>query len=383
LGLLAETLLTEASDAEAAARVCCVIPTFNEAGNIAGILARLTALHPEPRFRFLVVDDESPDGTADLVKEAASRDPRIELLTNPQRGLGRAYVRGMRHALDAMQADIVVQMDADFSHDPADVRRLLECIASGADVAIGSRYVDGGAIDERWHAGRRLLSLGGNRLASQVVGIRGVKDCTAGFRAIRADALRRAAPEDIRVQGYVFQIVLLHRLLQTGAKVEEIPIYFRDREHGETKMNSRIALEFFWHVWWLRLGQQRIFIKFMIVGASGVVVNLGVFHLLLQAGMHQFLASPIAIQSSIVSNFFANNHWTFGKRNLRGRRSIRGLKFNLVSILTLALSYGTFVSLSWAFPQISPVVLQGAAIVPGAAVNYFLNAYWTFRESGT
>jgi len=362
------------------ARVCCVIPTFNEAGNITGLLARLTALYPDPRFRFLIVDDESPDGTAALVRKAAAEDSRIELLTNPRRGLGRAYVRGMNHALDAVRADIVVEMDADFSHDPADLRRLLECIESGADVAIGSRYVKGGSIDERWHPVRRWLSRGGNWLASRIAGIRDVKDCTAGFRAIRADALRRAAPARIQVQGYVFQITLLHRLLQEGARVVEVPVHFRDRENGETKLDLKAITEFFWHVWWLRLDHHRIFVRFMITGASGVVVNLGSFQLLLLTGMHQLLASPIAIELSIVSNFLINNYWTFGGRNLAGRTRIRGLKFNLVSVLTLTLSYGTFALLFWLFPQAHPVLLQGFAILPGTLANYFLNIYWTFRE---
>jgi len=361
-------------------RVCLVIPTFNEADNIVGLLTRLTAMYPGPHFRFLVVDDESPDGTAALVREAAKRDSRVEILTGPRRGLGRAYVRGMTYALDTMRADILIQMDADFSHDPADVHRLLECIEADHDVAIGSRYVKGGTIDRRWHPVRRLLSYGGNWMACQIVGIRGVRDCTAGFRAIRASALRQAAPEGIRAQGYVFQIALLHRLLRTGARVAEIPVHFRDREHGETKLDMRTVAEFFWHVWWLRLEHHRIFVKFMITGASGVVVNLGSFQLLLLTGMHRLLASPIAVELAIISKFLINNYWTFGDRNLAGRTRIRGLKFNLVSVLTLTLSYGTFALLFWLFPQAHPVLLQGFAILPGTLANYFLNIYWTFRE---
>jgi len=235
-------------------------------------------------------------------------------------------------------------------------------------------------MDRAGHPSRGAVAGGGNWMATRIVGIRGVRDCTAGFRAIRASALRRAAPEGIRAQGYVFQIALLHRLMRAGARVAETPVHFQDREHGETKLDLKNVIEFFWHIWWLRLEHHRVFLKFMLTGASGVVVNLGSFQLLLLTGMHHLLASPIAIELSIISNFLINNYWTFRDRNLTGRTRIRGLKFNLVSIVTLVLGYGTFASLSWLFPQAHPVLLQGFAILPGVLANYLLNAYWTFQE---
>ena len=250
-----------------AARVCFVIPTYNEASNVAPLLRRLTGLYRDADTRFLVVDDESPDGTARLVRELAATDDRISLLEGPRRGLGRAYVRGMLHAMEALGADVVVQMDADFSHDPADAGRLLARLADGApagggpapgaDVAIGSRYVAGGTIDRNVHAGRRLLSRWGNRFARSIGGLRGVRDCTAGFKAIRADALRAARVEDIPARGHTFQVVLLHRLLDAGARVVEEPIHFRDRRHGQAKLDAGSILEFFCRVWWLRLASPR------------------------------------------------------------------------------------------------------------------------------
>ena len=240
--------------------VCFVIPTYNEAADITPLLLRLTGLYRNPDTAFLVVDDESPDGTARLVREFTATDGRVHLLEGPRRGFGQACVRGIVHALDALGADIVVQMDADFSHDPADAGRLLARLTGGdaedrADVAIGSRYVAGGTVDPRWSFGRRLLSRWGNRFARRIAGLRAVHDCTAGFKAIRADALRTAEVEDIRVRGHTFQVVLLHRLLHTGARVVEEPIHFREREHGETKLGFGSILEFFCRIWWLRLAK--------------------------------------------------------------------------------------------------------------------------------
>ena len=363
-------------------RACFVIPTYNEADNITLLLPRLAELYPDPNVLFLVVDDESPDGTGRLVREFAAADPRVHLLEGKKRGLGAAYVRGICHALDALGAEVVVQMDADFSHDPADAGRLLARVAAGADVCIGSRYVPGGSVDESWGFRRRQLSAWGNRLARWIAGLKGVRDCTAGFKAIRATALRAARVQDITVLGYAFQVALLHRLLHSGARVVEEPIYFRDRQRGVTKLGLDSMLEFFYHIWWLRLTSHRTFIKFSLTGLSGVVVNLGSFHLLLQLGLHRYLASPIAIELSIISNFLVNNYWTFADRELGEGKRIRGLKFNVVSLLALGVSYGSFLLLSLLLPGAAPVWLQGLAIVPAVLVNYFLNSYWTFRESG-
>ena len=363
-------------------RVCFVIPTYNEALNISSLLARLTQLYGGTDVAFLVVDDESPDGTARLVREFASgTDGRVCLLEGKRRGLGDAYVRGITHAMDVLGADVVVQMDADFSHDPADAGRLLERVADGADVAIGSRYVAGGSLDERWNLRRRLLSRWGNRLARWIGGLRGFSDCTAGFKAIRTEKLREAGLRDIRARGYVFQVELLHRLISCGARVVEEPIHFRDRERGETKLGVASMLEFLLNILWIRLRSHLTFIKFCVTGLCGVIVNLGSFYLLLELGIHKFVASPVAILASIFSNFMMNNYWTFGDRAMISRRSVRGVKFALVSVMTLLVSYSVFVALSTLFPRIFPVLLQACAIAPGALLSYYLNSRWTFREA--
>ncbi|MCY3985638.1 MAG: glycosyltransferase, partial [Candidatus Dadabacteria bacterium] len=203
--------------------VCFVIPTYNEALNISPLLGQLTQIYRDKNTKFLVVDDDSPDGTAQHVREFA--DGRVFLLQGERRGLGDAYVRGITHAMDVLGADVVVQMDADFSHDPAAAAKLLRRLEAGADVAIGSRYVEGGSIDERWNLRRRLLSRWGNRLARWIGGLRGVSDCTAGFKAIRTSKLREVGLGDLMARGYVFQDELLHRLHLSVSCVVEEPIH--------------------------------------------------------------------------------------------------------------------------------------------------------------
>lgn len=359
-----------------------IIPTFNERDNIARLVPELfdqfqSMTHD---MHVLVVDDSSPDGTADSVRQLQQRYPNLHLLLGRKVGLGAAYIRGMTHALDVLGAEVVFEMDADFSHQPSDVPRLMTNIDHGADFVIGSRYVPGGTIPKEWGWMRQANSIFGNIVARYVAGIYRVRDCTAGFRAIRASLLRGVNLSGLRVQGYAFQVALLHAAVVQGAKVVEVPVNFVDRTQGDSKLGLRDIVEFIWNAWWIRFQASRTFIKFAIVGATGVVVNLGLFSALLAFGMNKYLASPIAIEASIVSNFLLNNYWTFRWRKTKDRARIRGLKFNAVSLVALGISYGTFVLLSIAFPRVAPQIHQLIGIVPATLVNYFLNSYWTFKQ---
>lgn len=364
-------------------RIVLIIPTFNERGNIARLIEQLQAVFRSltHEMLLLVVDDDSPDGTAAIVRECQKRSPNVHILQGRKRGLGAAYIRGMHHALEILHADAVFEMDADFSHEPADVPRLIAALEQGADFVIGSRYVPGGSIPEEWGLHRRLNSRFGNIVARYVAGLYGVHDCTAGFRAIKADVLRRIDMQSLRVEGYAFQIALLHAAIVGGAKVIELPVKFVDRTVGESKLGIKDIIEFFRSAAWIRFQSSKVFIKFCLIGGFGVLVNLGIFTALLAAGVNKFVASPIAIQTSIITNFLGNNYWTFRWRNLTGTIHARGLRFNAVSFFSLAISYLTFIVLSRTFPTVAPQVHQLIGIIPATLVNYFLNSYWTFRDS--
>ncbi len=225
-----------------------VVPTYNEAENIAPLLTRIVAL---PRFRVLVVDDNSPDGTADIVRELAAREPRIGLLRRSGKlGLGTAYIAGFRRAL-AEGAEYIFEMDADFSHDPAYLPALLTAAEQRYDLALGSRYIPGGATTD-WGALRRFISQGGNTYARVILGLP-VADATGGFRCYRRAALEAVNLDTIRSNGYSFQIEMVYRVLRAGKRVGEIPIVFPDRRVGQSKMSRRIVIEALIEVWRMRM----------------------------------------------------------------------------------------------------------------------------------
>jgi dolichol-phosphate mannosyltransferase len=226
-----------------------ILPTYNEAENLAAVVAgaraALSAAAPEG-FRILVVDDGSPDGTGAIADRLAAAHPEIEVLHRPRRaGLGPAYLAGFARALGA-GAGFVCEMDADLSHDPADLVRLLDAVRGGADVALGSRYVAGGGIAD-WGRLRRAVSRGGSWYARRVLGV-DVRDLTGGFKCFRAEVLEAIDLPTVRSRGYAFQVELTYRALCAGFRVVEVPILFRDRRHGESKMSPRIALEAAWLV---------------------------------------------------------------------------------------------------------------------------------------
>ncbi len=231
-----------------------VLPTFNERENLAAIsTAILDAL---PGATLLVVDDSSPDGTGDIAEDLARADARIRVRhRRAKQGLGRAYLDGFGVAL-AGGATVVIQMDADWSHDPAVLPALVAPLAGDlADLVIGSRYTDGGGVED-WGAFRRLVSRGGSTFARIVLGL-APHDLTGGFKAWRATTLAALSFEGVRAGGYVFQIEMTYRASRLGARVVEIPIIFRDRRLGQSKMSRRIIVEALFVVIGLRWDELR------------------------------------------------------------------------------------------------------------------------------
>jgi dolichol-phosphate mannosyltransferase len=218
-------------------RVVVIVPTYNESENVRRIVETVRALE----YDVLVVDDGSPDGTGIIVDGLASADSGIMILHRDKKsGLGPAYTAGFEHALE-MGYEILCEMDADFSHDPDDLPRLVGAVEAGADLAIGSRYVPGGGT-QGWPWYRKVLSRGGNIYASILLGI-SVRDATAGFRAFRDTTIRKIDPESCKSSGYGFQVEMAWRTEQAGLEIVEVPITFKDRVAGDSKMNTMIAFE--------------------------------------------------------------------------------------------------------------------------------------------
>jgi dolichol-phosphate mannosyltransferase len=218
-------------------RVTVALPTYNELENLPQIAPSIVA----HGYRLLIVDDGSPDGTGALADRLAADDPVISVLHRPRKeGLGPAYAAAFDHAL-AEGAEVIIEMDADFSHDPADLPRLVAAIRAGADLAIGSRYVPGGSTPD-WPIVRRFISRAGNIYARMMLGLP-IRDATAGFRAFRAEALRALPYREARASGYGFQVEMAWRAHQHGLTITEVPISFRDRTRGTSKMGPRIVAE--------------------------------------------------------------------------------------------------------------------------------------------
>jgi dolichol-phosphate mannosyltransferase len=225
------------------ARIWLVIPTYNEAENVAPVVravaAEMARIAPG-EHRILIVDDNSPDGTGRIADELALELPLLEVLHRSDKGgLGRAYIAGFQHAL-AGGAELVVEMDADFSHDPRHLQALIAA-ADEADLVLGSRYVPGGAV-QNWSLMRKLISRGGSMYARLVLGIQ-VRDLTGGFKCIRRAVLEAIELDTLRADGYVFQIEVTYRAISAGFKVMEVPIRFVDRTTGSSKMSGMIAIE--------------------------------------------------------------------------------------------------------------------------------------------
>jgi dolichol-phosphate mannosyltransferase len=242
---------TSSDDTEV--RACVCLPTYNEHENLEPMLRALAdVLGPDDRV--LVIDDNSPDGTGELADRLAAELGFVDVLHRPRKnGLGPAYLAGFRRALDA-GAELVLELDCDFSHDPADVPRLLAA-AETTDLVLGSRYVPGGGI-ENWGVIRRAISAGGSLYARLVLGVP-IRDLTGGFKCFRRAVLEAIPLNDVRSRGYAFQIELTYRAIRKGFRVEEVPIRFVDRAVGGSKMSRAIVLEAIWKVPLLRLAAVR------------------------------------------------------------------------------------------------------------------------------
>lgn len=303
-------------------KVFVIVPTFNEVKNIGRLIDTVTSVFariPNHECHLLVVDANSPDGTAGVVASAGEQLPFVHLLLEKgKQGLGAAYTQGFKKAME-MGADVVVEMDADFQHDPNDIKRMLEQIDAGYDYVIGSRFVKGGTIPNDWAFYRKFLSIGGNVFSKIVLGVYNVADFTSGFKASRVKGfVDKLDLDHLLSGGFAYKIELLYRMHKLGAKIIEIPIKFGLRDRGDSKMEKNNMLDSIRVVLQIRLRQNKNFVKFIAVGFVGLFVDGGLFNTLRIILANSYVSALVSGLVAMLVTFSLNNYWSFRDRKIKG-----------------------------------------------------------------
>ncbi len=364
-------------------KICFVLPTYNEEENIGNIIQQILKEEKslsKHTFTILVVDDNSTDETQTIVQRYISLNSKVHLVTGQKKGLGDAYKRGFKYALNDLKADLIFQMDSDGQHDTSLIPDFVSYIEEGKDVVIGSRFVEGGTTPD-FSFSRLLMSKVGNLLVRYVGGITQLQDCTSGYRAIRASYLKELDFSYLSTRGYSFQSSLICDLAWRGADISEIPIEFSSRQGGDSKLALRDQIEFLLNI--PRLGFRNLedFMKYSLVGVSGVFVNLGLYLFLTRYyEISEVVAPLIAIESALISNFILNNFWTFGKRVTQSRIRVKFIKFHLVSGLSALINYSVFLALFLVF-GLFDILANLIGIGLAAIVNYLINSNWTWKNN--
>lgn len=328
--------------------VVVIIPTYNERDNIVPLLTQLADAFDGIKnhtISYLVIDDTSPDGTRDVVEAYKKNHKRVHMIVGKKEGLGKALLRGMTHAVEAMGADIVLQMDADLSHNPKTAPEFLKAIDNGADFVVGSRYIKGGSIPENWGLHRKIYSVVGNSIVRFGLGHLNVNDWTGGYRAYKKNFYTEIHKEMTRYSGYVFQIAFLHKAIHHGARIVEVPIQFTDRLYGHSKIApAEYIKNIFAYIADARIHEMvhGSFGKFIVVGTIGFVINTAVLEGMVLFGFHPAVGSLVGAEFAIISNFILNNRWTFKDRKISGQRQImKFIQFNTASVGAILIQAGT------------------------------------------
>lgn len=377
-----------------------IIPTYNERENIGEIIPKIAQVIKKEKTyttSILVVDDTSPDKTYQVVEKLQKKYPQLHLLINKNKaGLGAAYLKGMKYAFGKLGADVVFEFDADGSHDPNKLPEFFTKLNQGYDFVIGGRYKDGGSVDPDWPLIRKFYSIVGNLVIMFILTDFRIRDWTSGFRAIKKNVYQAVVPEmsSERFSGYTWQIGFLHQAVRRNFKICEIPIYFKDRQKGHSKLGSEYIKNTLIYIFRARLHElkhSRIS-KFLLVGGMTALVQL-VLTAILEKICHYYaltsnnvmtLVQLLAIEVSIVLNFNLNNIWTFAAEKITTWKYLwrQFLKFNLssfgsifIQVITLRLGLFLWDNGQWWF--LTPVVIYSCiGIILGMIWNYF--AYNTF-----
>ena len=354
--------------------ISLAIPTFKEQSNIVPLVQRIGLALEGTDYEVVFIDDDSQDGTTELVNELAQNYPVRIIVRKDKKGLASAVIDGFGYA----NSDTIGVMDADLQHPPEIIPYLMKEITEGADIAVASRYIQGGGCPD-WGLGRRIISKGAIFLARLLLPYtRQVHDPVSGFFLFK-----RRVISGINLKPTGYKILLEILVMGKYRKVTEVPFFFRTRHQGKSKLGVRQQIDYLRHLYSLmkRKGEILRFLKFCLVGSSGILVNMGLLWLLTEfTGLFYLLSAVISIETSIISNFTLNDFLTFRDRRTRGGRHFlkRLMKFNAISLASLALNLTAL----WFLTSVAGIYylisnLCGIAIA--LMWNYLVNFWWTWK----
>lgn len=324
-----------------------IVPTYNEKENIEKTIGDLESVFSktpsEFKMHILVVDDTSPDGTADLIRKMMKKHSNLHLLISAEKkGLGAAYIKGFKYAMEKLKADLVFEFDADGSHQPKHIPGMLKEVVKGADVVIGSRYIPGGKMPEDWGIQRKLISFFGNLMCQMVLFTFQYKDMTSGYRASKTKFLKKIDLDNLLSKQFAYKIHLYYALHKLGAKIVEYPIEFIDRTKGKTKFPKNNILDSLRVIFTLRFRESKKFLQVCVVGFIGSIVQFSIFNFLRLRMLPEY-ANAVAVEFAVISNFIINNIWTFKEEKIYfsqlKKLVFKFLQFNLVSLGSILIQF--------------------------------------------
>lgn len=292
----------------------------------------------------LVVDDNSPDGTADIVKAKQKKYKNVHLISGKKEGLGQAYLRGMKYASEKLGAEVMMEMDADFQHNPKLIPSFMAKIDEGFDLVIGSRYIKGGSIPHNWGVHRKIFSVLGNLIVRVMLFNFGHRDWTTGYRALRTPLYKKVRNELEEFKGYTFQVSFLHKAFLSGAKITEVPMNFLDRIRGESKIGGEYVINLLKYLIVSDLTNPPRFLRFLVVGTTGFLIQTILFSFFWKGlGFAPNMSTAFGAEFAIISNFILNNFWTFSDRRMKLGLNVipKFLSFNVLSLGSVLIQFLT------------------------------------------
>jgi dolichol-phosphate mannosyltransferase len=326
-------------------KIVIVMPTYNEAENVGRMIDELFEKEfpqiKNAEMHLLIVDDNSPDGTGKIVEQATKKYPNLHLLTGEKQGLGWAYIRGFKYAMEKLSADAVMEMDADFQHPPRFVKDMVKAYLQGAEYVIGSRYIKGGSVPKEWAASRKAVSFFGNLFIRVVLVKPKLHDLTTGFRLMKVRGVLDKIDLDHLMEPtrFAYKVDLLYQCVKNSKKTVEVPLEFAPRVKEQSKFNPKEMISTFKVAIILGIKDKQKFIKFGTVGFLGFMVNFIFIRVFRGMGLTETLSWLFATELAIINNYVLNNIWTFKEAKIAGIKNtvFKFLQFNLTSAGALAI----------------------------------------------